>query len=172
MALDGMQYTSQRSAGYSRSPLSASINWQVSPEERYRGAVVEDLQLPPAFALPISEPIGRAIEMAYDRDFSYFPVLDDGDRRPVGYVEVGKLKELWETGRADPNDPVEKYIVRFKRTASEPYTVITPSSSLAELEAFFRKSESFALVTDYERKFVLGVATPHDLQNFITRSGL
>lgn len=139
--------------------------------DRYRGAVVEDLQLPPAFALPISESIGRAIEMSYDRDFSHFPVLDN-HRRPLGYVEVAKLKQLWEGGKADPSDPVSEYMVRFKRRATRPYSVITPSSPLADLEAFFRSSDDFALVTDYDRKFVLGVATHADLENFVRRSGL
>jgi hypothetical protein len=58
--------------------------------DKYRGAVVEvctppvavahvsrrtpqDLQLPPAFALPKTELIARAIELAYDRDFSHIP---------------------------------------------------------------------------------------------------
>lgn len=34
---------------------------------------VQDLQLPPAFSLPFSEPISRAIEQAYERDFSHIP---------------------------------------------------------------------------------------------------
>ena len=71
------------------------------PADKYRGAVLEvstpggferrvlrretytftcrydawtqDLQLPPAFALPADEAISRAIEMAYERDFSHIP---------------------------------------------------------------------------------------------------
>ncbi len=61
-------------------------------QDRYRGAVVEvwfsfisvmtdywtlskDLQLQPAFALPSEEPISRAIELAYERDFSQIPYV-------------------------------------------------------------------------------------------------
>ena len=33
----------------------------------------QDLQLPPAFALPSAEKLGRAIELAYDRDFTHIP---------------------------------------------------------------------------------------------------
>ncbi len=40
---------------------------------KYRGAVVDDLQLPPAFSLPYSERISKAIELAYERDFSHIP---------------------------------------------------------------------------------------------------
>jgi len=85
-------------------------------------------------------------------------------------VDVASLKRKWEQGNADPNDKVEKYMIKFKRTASEPYTLITPSSPLSDLEEFLRDN-IFALVTDYDRKFVLAVATSQDLENFISRRG-
>ena len=85
-------------------------------------------------------------------------------------------------------DKVSQYMTKFERTASHPYTVITPLSSLSELEGFL-KTNIFALgkfglvllrkdlmifyaVTDSERKFVLAVATQQDLDNFVTRRGL
>jgi hypothetical protein len=112
-------------------------------EDKYRGAVVEvrismsvsrpgiadqpailkmvlqDLQLSPAFALPQDEAISRAIELAYDRDFSHIPYIYSGtsqsslttdsyasvldrNRKPVGYVDVVRLKEKWEGGNANP----------------------------------------------------------------------
>ncbi|KAF9457555.1 hypothetical protein BDZ94DRAFT_1272906 [Collybia nuda] len=139
------------------------------PVDKYRGAFVEDLQLPPAFTLPSNEAISRAIELAYERDFSHIPVLDH-NRRPLGYVDVARLKERWEAGNADPNDKVIKYMTKFKRAVSEPYTLITPLSPLAELEEFL-KTNIFALVTDNDRKFVLAVATSQDLESFVTRRG-
>src|SRR6266404_6485466 len=73
-------------------------------------------------------------------------------------------------------------MTKFNRSpTTNPYTIITPDTSLAELESFL-KSHIFALstylssrwqnsgwtvlslVTDYERKFVLGVATSQDLE--------
>lgn len=36
---------------------------------------LQDMQLPPAFALPKTEAISRAIELAYERDFSYIPYV-------------------------------------------------------------------------------------------------
>jgi len=131
--------------------------------------VVEDLQLPPAFSLPEAEPISRVIELAYDRDFSHVPVLDR-KRRPVGYVDVADLKAKWEGGNAKPSDSVSKYMNKFKRSAAHPYTVITPLSSLSDLEDFL-KSHIFALITDPDRKFVLALATQHDLNNFVSRRG-
>jgi len=138
-------------------------------EDKYRGAVVEDLQLQPAFALPSEEPISRAIELAYERDFSHIPVLTR-KRRLLGYVDVAELKKKWEAGQANPDDKVVEYMTRFNRSLSQPYTLITPSTPLAELEEFL-KHNIFAIVTDYGRKFVLGVATSHDLQQFVSRRG-
>ena len=104
--------------------------------DKYRGAVVEasqssnpldfidislqDLQLPPAFCIPSSEPIRLAIEQAYERDFSHIPFvrsvylhvspIDPGGgdsilnsrRRPLGYIDAASLKEKYEAGLADP----------------------------------------------------------------------
>ncbi|KAI0336861.1 hypothetical protein GY45DRAFT_26331 [Cubamyces sp. BRFM 1775] len=137
--------------------------------DKYRGAVVEDLQLPPAFALPSDEAISRAIEMAYERDFSHIPVLDR-NRKLLGYIDVAALKAKWEAGKANPDDKVSQYMTKFKRTAGTPYTIITPSTPLAELEGFLKQNE-FAIVTDWDRKFVLGVATLQDLETFVSRRG-
>jgi len=137
--------------------------------DKYRGAVVEDLQLPPAFTLPREEPILAAIELAYDRDFSHIPVLTR-ERRPLGYIDVAALKAKWEAGQADPNDKVSQYMTKFQRGASQPYSLITPSTPLADLEQFLQNN-IFALVTDYDRKFVLAVATSHDVEKFVSRRG-
>ncbi|PFH48092.1 hypothetical protein AMATHDRAFT_76907 [Amanita thiersii Skay4041] len=138
--------------------------------DKYRGAVIEDLQLPPAFCIPSSEPIATAIEQAYERDFSHIPVLNS-KRRPLGYIDVAALKKKWEAGHTDPNDKVLQHMTKFKRGPEEPYTLITPMSPLADLEKFL-EDNVFALVTDNDRKFVLGVATPQDLEHFVTRRGL
>ncbi|KAL4073648.1 hypothetical protein V8B97DRAFT_1935193 [Scleroderma yunnanense] len=141
------------------------------PTDKYRGAVVEDMQLPPAFTLPSNESISRAIDLAYDRDFSYIPVLSNSNRRPLGYVDVASLKAKWEAGIANPSDYVVKYMTKFNRSASEPYTLITSDTPLAELAEFLRHND-FALVTDYDRKFVLAVATSQDFDTFVSRRGM
>ncbi|KAJ1306487.1 hypothetical protein OPQ81_007490 [Rhizoctonia solani] len=136
---------------------------------KYRGAVVEDLQLPPAFALSRNEHVEKAIQLAYDRDFSYIPVLDSR-RKPVGYIDVTDLKTRWEAGTANPSDLIATYMMKFARGTDVPYTVITPETPLEELETFL-ETTPFAIVTDWNRKFVLGVATKDDLSNFVTRRG-
>ncbi|KAF9255514.1 hypothetical protein L218DRAFT_982336 [Marasmius fiardii PR-910] len=152
------------------SPAHQSLPTSSLAADKYRGAVVEDLQLPPAFALPSSERVSRVIELAYDRDFSHIPVLNK-KRKPLGYVEVSKLKQLYESGKADPTESVAKYMTKFQRSVdSHPYTLITPLTELYELEQFL-KDNIFALVTDSDRKFVLAVATMQDLESFVTRRG-
>jgi len=139
------------------------------PADQYRGAVVEDLQLPPAFSVTLNESISRVIELAYERDFSHVPVLNR-NRQPLGYVDVVKLKERWKSGLANPSDKVREYMTRFNRSTDQPYTTITPLTPLADLEDFL-KANIFALVTDHNRKFVLAVATAQDLESFVTRRG-
>lgn len=145
-------------------------SFSTSSDDKFRGAVVEDLQLPPAFALYSTERVSRATELAYERDFSYIPVLNK-NRRPLGYIDVANLKKKWETHQANLDDRISKFMVKFVRKASEPYTLITPETNLEVLEKFLNSS-IFALVTDNDRKFVLGVATSQDLDNFVTRRGL
>lgn len=71
-------------------------------------------------------------------------------------------------------DPVEKAMTRFRRRGNK-YTVITTETELVELEAFFNggpngeSPQDFAVVTDGGRKFVLGVVTRSDLEEFVKR---
>jgi hypothetical protein len=83
--------TATESPNDSLGPLLSSDRPALSPQDKYRGAVVEvhrrvssrptsliclqDLQLPPAFSLPRTELFARAIELAYDRDFSHIPYV-------------------------------------------------------------------------------------------------
>lgn len=151
--------------------ITPSSSVDTRPGAKFRGASVEDLQLPPAFALSKNKQVMSAIELAYERDFSHIPILGKG-RRPVGYIDVAALKKAWEAGDIDAEDEVINLATKFDTSSAtgRPYTVITPDTPLEVLEGFLQKNE-FALVTDRERKFVLGVATLHDLENFVSRRG-
>ncbi|KAL1407065.1 hypothetical protein Q8F55_006478 [Vanrija albida] len=140
---------------------------------KYRGAVVEDLQLPPAFCLPHDAPLSLALEKAYEREFDQLPVLDD-NRKPLGYLDVPFLKREFEAGKVGQADPLSTHTTHFRRSSkSHPYTVITPDTGLEDLEEFFSKNGvEFALVTDVDRKWVLAVATRSDLETFVQRRGI
>lgn len=71
-------------------------------------------------------------------------------------------------------------MLKFRRKKNV-YKVITMETPLEELERFFdgdmglsdggekREKQDFAVVTDASRKFVLGVATREDLEQFVKR---
>ncbi|RSH81508.1 hypothetical protein EHS25_006865 [Saitozyma podzolica] len=139
---------------------------------KYRGAVVEDLQLPPAFCLPHDAPISLALEAAYEREFDQLPVLNDR-RKPIGYLYIPDLKSKSEKGEAGLEDPLSRHVTHFPLSSkTHPYTIISPMTPLEDLEDFFAaRNVDFALVTDDERRWVLAVATKTDLETFVKRRG-
>ena len=68
-------------------------------------------------------------------------------------------------------------MVRFQRRGVKKYHVITMETELWELEGFFENlgdyatgtKQDFAVVTDWGRKFVLGVVTRSDIEEFVKR---
>ena len=103
-------------------------------------------------------------------------VVSPENRALVGYLSIPRLKDLLASGSIQENDTVEKAMMRFERKGKK-YRVITMETPLEDLEVFFGGAEEggegakqdFAVVTDSERKFVLGVATKHDLEDFVKR---
>ncbi|KAN0063320.1 hypothetical protein ACQY0O_004485 [Thecaphora frezii] len=140
--------------------------------EKYRGATVEDLQVPPAISLPRSTNIATALRTALDHDYSQIPLVSDRDRKLLGYVELTSLQTHANNGLG--SEPVGKVMNRFtsgKGSNGGTYTVITPDTGLAELEVFLQ-NHPFAFITDPGRAFVLGVATQEDLSKYVARRGL
>lgn len=99
-------------------------------------------------------------------------------RSLLGYLNIPHLKKLLQDGAVLESDPVSSAMQRFNRKRGT-YQVITMETTLEELEAFFqsevgasgekREKQEFAVVTDSLRKFVLGVATKADLEEFVKR---
>lgn len=69
---------------------------------------------------------------------------------------------------------MKEAMIKFRRKGRV-YKVITMDTPLEELEEFFRGGvegngpQDFAVVTDASRRFVLGVATVNDLEEFVKR---
>jgi hypothetical protein len=66
-------------------------------------------------------------------------------------------------------------MIKFRRKGKV-YRVITMDTTLTDLELFFKGGQDgaggeqdFAVVTDERRRFVLGVATRQDLEEFAKR---
>ncbi len=74
-----------------------------------------------------------------------------------------------------PEDEVRTAMIRFRRKGGAPYRVISMDTPLEELEGFFEGADTggqrqeFAVITDERRRFVLGVATRGDLEEFVKR---
>jgi len=138
---------------------------------------VADLDLPPALSTSPTTSLSSAMLTASSHDYSHLTVLSEKTRSLVGYLPISKLKSLFESKQLDPSDPVEKAMVKFKRSAGRKYQTISLETELWELEGFFENvgsyatgtKQDFAVVTDDGRKFVLGVVTRYDLNEFVGR---
>ena len=92
----------------------------------------------------------------------------------LGYLSIPHLQSLLDSGKVKPEDPLSAAMTTFQRKGKR-YRVITMETPLEELEAFFRGSQAdgwkqeFAVITDENRRFVLGVATVSDLEEFVKR---
>ena len=137
-------------------------------------ATVEDLDPPPALSSKPTDSISTALLNAYERDYTHLTVVSEDTRALLGYLNIPRLKELLKNGIVEESDYVEKAMQKFRRKGSV-YKVITMDTPLEELEAFFnggvngKEPQDFAVVTDGSRRFVLGVATKGDLEEFVKR---
>ncbi|CAN8099428.1 unnamed protein product [Discula destructiva] len=170
MATGVMAQAATKTAEASSSSAPFVSKWA----SRYRGAAVEDLQPPSALSLTPSDPISVAIDLAFERDYTHLTVVDNATRSLLGYISIPNLQSILDSGKAQPTDPISSAMTRFQRKGRQ-YRVITMDTPLEELEAFFEgaatggQKQDFAVVTDDNRRFVLGVATREDLEEFVKR---
>ncbi|KAL8766005.1 MAG: hypothetical protein Q9209_007094 [Squamulea sp. 1 TL-2023] len=142
--------------------------------QKYRGATVEDLDPPPALSTKPTELISHALMNAFERDYTHLTVVSEDTRALLGYLNIPRLREMLKDGTVRETDHVEKAMQKFQRSGKI-YRVITMDTPLEDLEAFFTGgvggsgSQDFAVVTDGNRRFVLGVATKADLEEFVKR---
>jgi hypothetical protein len=109
---------------------------------------------------------------AFERDYTHLTVVSAETRALMGYLSIPRLKQMLKEGKVKDSDPVQRAMMKFRRGRA--YKVITMDTPLEELEAFFNggvggEAQDFAVVTDYSRRFVLGVATRSDLEEFVKR---
>lgn len=142
---------------------------------RYRGATVADLDPHTALSLTPSDSISWALVSGFERDYTHLTVVDGSTRALLGYISIPHLQAQVDAGRVKPQDPIAKAMTRFQRKGPHKYRVITMETPLEELEEFFDggchggQKQEFAVITDDMRRFVLGVATRSDLEEFVKR---
>jgi hypothetical protein len=114
-----------------------------------------------------------ALMAAFEREYTHLTIVDTETRALLGYIAIPYLQALLDSGKVKPEDEVRRAMVRFKRRGTK-YRVITMNTPLEELEEFFAGGDGggkqeFAVITDDKRRFVLGVATVGDLEEFVKR---
>ncbi|KAI8628029.1 hypothetical protein F5Y19DRAFT_150727 [Xylariaceae sp. FL1651] len=142
---------------------------------RFPQATVQDLEPPAALSLNPTDPISLALLSAFERDYTHLTIVDSETRALLGYIAIPMLQAQLDSGAVKPEDPLSRAMVRFQRKGRR-YTVISMATPLEDLEAFFEgigdtqgQKQDFAVVTDESRRFVLGVATKSDLEEFVKR---
>ncbi|KAJ1327454.1 cystathionine beta-synthase [Microdochium nivale] len=155
------------------SPLSSQpfvSKWSA----RYRGASVQDLEPPSALSLNPTDTVSMAMMYAFEREYTHLTVVDADTRALMGYIAMPALQAKLESGEVSGEDPLSKAMMSFQRKGKK-YQVITLNTPLEDLEAFFEghssggQKQDFAVVSDEDRKFVMGVATRSDLEEFVKR---
>ncbi|CAG7925188.1 unnamed protein product [Penicillium olsonii] len=138
-------------------------------------ATIEDLDPPPALSISSHDPISTALMAAYERDYTHLTVISSTKRSLLGYLSIPRLRELLQSGAVKDSDSVSAAMQRFNRKRGT-YQTITMETPLEDLQKFFdgethpnAEKQQFAVVTDQQRKFVLGVATKEDLEEFVKR---
>ena len=135
---------------------------------------MEDLDPPPALSLHASDQISHALSAAFERDYTHLTVVNRSTRALLGYLSIPRLKTLLRENKVGYEDPVRSAMQKFQRKGRA-YQVITMETPLEELASFFAQgvegsgAQDFAVVTDPTRRFVLGVATRNDLEEFARR---
>lgn len=138
-------------------------------------ATVQDLEPPAALSLNPSDAISLALLSAFEREYTHLTIVDSETRALLGYISIPHLQAQLDSGKVKPEDPLSSAMAHFQRR-NRRYKVITMETPLEQLEEFFRGGqtdgpwkEEFAVITDENRRFVLGVATAQDLEEFVKR---
>jgi cystathionine beta-synthase len=79
---------------------------------KFRGASVEDLQLPEAVSIFETQTVGEAMDIMISRDFSQLPVISK-KRKIIGLVSLDKIQRDLYSKKITLNDQVSNGMVRF-----------------------------------------------------------
>lgn len=88
----------------------------------YRGATVEDLDIKPALSInPISS-LDQALEISYENEFTYLPVIHETNKRLLGILNIESLKNDPSKYKRSFLAPIAKnHMLWFNQKAKENY---------------------------------------------------
>lgn len=157
----------------------------------YRGATIEDLDIKPAISINPTTHLNLALEIAFEHEFTYLPVIHEENKKLLGVLKVEELRNNPHKFQSRSIEPIVKnYMIwfnkraqenynrqipklgeisrnsRIKKPSAKKYQTLTPYTPLEELAKFFNNGIYFAIITNDEGSFVYGVATPEDLTKY------
>ncbi|KAG7195672.1 uncharacterized protein KQ657_002053 [Scheffersomyces spartinae] len=77
----------------------------------YRGATIEDLDIRPALSITPLTKVEEALELLYENDFTYLPVVHQDNKRLLGVLHVEELRK--GTVQAVSGAAVHEYMIWF-----------------------------------------------------------
>ncbi|SGZ49605.1 CIC11C00000002953 [Sungouiella intermedia] len=157
----------------------------------YRGATVEDLDIRPAISINPSTALQRAIEVSFENEFTYLPVIHETNKRLLGVLNVEEFKvdplkasksclkpitknymhwfnqkaraKYEQESTSKNTTPLNLKILKPKTSNGKKFEVLTPLTPLEGLAQFFNTGNYFAIITNGDGNLVYGVVTPEDL---------
>jgi CBS-domain-containing membrane protein len=112
----------------------------------YRGATVEDLDIKPAISINPNTHLQEALEISYENEFTYLPVIHEENRKLLGVLNVEDLKKNLEKYKKSGVKPeVKNFMLWFNQTARERYEKTSsskPTATKTPINSTIMKPES------------------------------
>lgn len=77
----------------------------------YRGATIEDLDIKPAISINPTTHLLEALEISYENEFTYLPVIHEESRKLLGVLNVEEIKKSLETYKKSTLKPEVRYFM-------------------------------------------------------------
>lgn len=88
----------------------------------YRGATIEDLNIMPAMSINPTTSITRALEISFENEFTYLPVIHEKNKKLLGVLNVEHLRNNPDlVARNDLNPIVKTFMFWFNNKARVKY---------------------------------------------------
>ncbi|EDK44268.1 conserved hypothetical protein [Lodderomyces elongisporus NRRL YB-4239] len=88
----------------------------------YRGATIEDLNIPQALSVNPSTSIYGAIELGFENEFTYLPVIHELNKRLLGVINLEQFKQgTAQINHAKQEPTVFDYMIWFNQNTKRKY---------------------------------------------------